>query len=111
MTTMDENGNIHHIAGDTFDLHLVNIKEDDVAINWTGWKHELKVFTAAGKTTLFTFTETSGIDTSIPGTLRFKKLPNEITQTAGQQLYYDWIVTRPDDTVETWFNNKLFFVQ
>lgn len=110
MTTMDENGNIHHVAGDTFDLNLVDIKEDDVVINWTGWKHELKVFSAAGKTTLLSFTEESGIDVSIPGALRFKKLPNEITLTTGQ-YYFDWTVTRPDGTVETWLNNKLFFVE
>ena len=110
MTTMDENGNIHYTLGDTFDLHLVDIKEDDVSIDWTGWKHELKVTKQIDGEPILSLSESDGIDTSIPGALRFKRLPDEVEISTGKH-YFDWKVTRPNDTVETWLNNKLFFVE
>lgn len=110
MTTMDENGNIRHIAGDTFDLHLVDIKEDNIVINWAGWKHSLKVFKQIGGITIFSLDETDGIDITIPGVLRFRK-GKEYTVIPTGVYHYDWITTRPDGTVETWFNNKLFIVE
>ena len=110
MTTMDEHGNIKCIAGDTFDLHLVDIKEDEIIIDWTDWKHELKVFKQSGGQTILSFDETDGIDTSIPGVLRFRK-EHEDTDIQIGKYYFDWVITRPDGTIQTWINNKTFLVE
>lgn len=106
---MDEQGNIKYIAGDTFDLHLVDIKEDDIIIDFSNWGHMLKVFKQIGGQPILIFEE-EDIDRSIPGSLRFYKSPTNMEITPGN-YYYDWIVTRPDGTVETWMNNKNFIVE
>lgn len=107
MTTMDEHGTIRYTAGDTFELHFIDIMEDNVIIDWTGWKHEIKISKQIGAPPMFVIKE-SDIDLSTPGLLRIKKQDGVNLQPG--LYYYDWVVTRPDGSVETWFNNKIFLV-
>jgi len=109
MTLMDEQGNIKYVARDTFDLHLVDIREDSVIVDFTNWDHKLKIFKQIGGQPILVF-EGTDIDKSIPGSLRFYKTPNDMQISPGK-YYYDWVVTRPNGKVETWINNKNFIVE
>ena len=111
MTYMDSQGNINCIAGDTFDLNLIDIKEDDVAIDFTDWKASLKIkLNANSRNSEIKFTETTGIDLSETGAIRILIAAGDMDLKTGSYIY-DLIFTRPDHSIETWFNNKKFIVE
>ena len=105
MTTMDSDGKITHVKGDTFYVKFINVKNDDVTINWTGYTAKFVVKTAVGGKTIFTLTETAGIDLTTNGTIIIQKSATDMSAIAARSYVYDLQLTK-SGVVDTWFNNK-----
>lgn len=112
-TWMDENGDIHCVVGDTFDLNLVDITDEQTneLIDFSdGYKINLKIFQSAGKKKIIEFSETDGVDTSIIGALRFKK--SEAPEfKIGTAYFYDLKLTNKTGDISTVLKNKNVFVE
>lgn len=105
MTTMDANGKITHVKGDTFYVKLESIKIDDVTINWTGYHAKFVAKTAVGGTKIIDLSDTSGIDITTNGTMIIQKAAAEMALIKARSYVYDLEVTNPSGVVDTWLNN------
>lgn len=111
MTRMDNDGNIFTTRGDTFKLSLINIKENGVLINWTGWQAQLQVRENPNSVnTVIAFSDLDGIDLTIPGKLVVVKAAADMNKIA-KGYFYDLQMIRPTGEVETWFRAKHFYVE
>lgn len=112
MTYMDKNGDIHAIKGDTFDLLLYDIKEDDVLIPFTGWKAKFQARVYPNDTEcVIDLDETSGIDLTTAGIIRIINSAAAMELLNACEYVYDLELTRADNTVETWFLKKKLFLE
>ncbi len=109
MTWLDEEGNIHHVKGDDFELRLTDFKEDDVLINWTDWSILIQArekSTSPDKVVEFT---NSDMDLTTPGVMIISKVNTAFNFTA-KTYQCDWQFTRPNGKVDTLLSSKKFFL-
>jgi hypothetical protein len=110
MTWMDKDGNISHVRGDDFSLTFTDFKEDDIPINWTGWNVLIQVRENANATEkIVEFKNPDDIDLSVEGVMLIAKSHTAFDHIA-KTYVYDMQVTRPDNKISTWLNNKKFFL-
>lgn len=106
MTTMDSAGNIRHVKGDTFYVKFINVKNDGITIDWTGYTAKFVVKTAIGGKTILTLTQTTGIDLTTNGIIIIQKSATDMSAIAARSYVYDLQLTK-SGVVDTWFNNKI----
>lgn len=111
MTTMDSDGKIVHIKGDTLYIKLQNIKNDGVTVDWTGYTVKFVVKTAPGGKIILTLTQAAGdgIDITTNGTMIIQKAAADMALIPARSYVYDIQVTKAG-VVDTWFNNLPFIV-
>lgn len=106
MTTMDSDGKITIVRGDTFYLELANIEIDGAIIDWTNYKARFVVKTAIGGKKIMDLSELDGIDLSTSGKMNIEKNAEFMKLLSARNYVYDLEITDPDGIVDTWFNNK-----
>lgn len=106
MTTIDTNGNITHIKGDTFALTFTSVKQDGVTINWTGYTMKFTAKEYPGATPIISLTQTSGINLSTNGQISIRESASTMAGITPKNYVYDLEVTDASGNVDTWFNNK-----
>lgn len=109
MTWLDEEGNIHHVKGDDFELRLTDFKEDDVLIDWTDWSILIQAREkASSPDKIVEFTNTD-INLTIPGVMIITKEKTAFNFVA-KTYVCDWQFTRPNLKVDTLLPSKKFFL-
>jgi hypothetical protein len=98
------------VRGDDFSLSFTDFKEDDIPINWTGWNILIQVRESANsQEKIIDFKNPDDIDLSVEGVMLITKSHEAFNHTA-KTYVYDMQVTRPDNKISTWLNNKKFFL-
>ncbi len=109
MTWLDEDGNIHHVKGDDFELRLTDFKEDDILINWTGWNILIQAREKANSPDkVIEFTNTD-MNLTTPGVMIITKVNTAFNFTP-KTYQCDWQFTRPSGKVDTLLPSKKFFL-
>lgn len=108
-TRMDADGNISCVAGDPFDLHLINIHDADTEdlIDFSDWDFSLKVFDGDKMIAEF---DNDDVDKSIPGALKIFKT-SENTDWSTGNFNHDWRMKKPGEEFKTWVNNGQFIIE
>lgn len=109
MTWLDEDGNIHHVKGDDFELRLTDFKEDDNLIDWTDWSILIQArekATSPDKVVEFT---NADMNLTIPGMMIITKA-NTAFNFAAKTYQCDWQFTRPSGKVDTLLSSKKFYL-
>ena len=104
MTTVDSDGKITHVKGDTFYVKLESIKIDDVTINWTGYHAKFVAKTAPGGKTIIDLSDTSGINITTNGEMIITKTAATMASIGAGAYVYDLQITNPSGVVDTWLN-------
>lgn len=109
MTWLDEDGNIHHVKGDDFELRLIDFKEEGVLINWTGWSVLIQARASATSIEKVIEFTNSDIDLTTPGMMIITKIKTACNFVAKTYLC-DWQFTRPNGKTDTLLPNKKFIL-